>query len=462
MNLLSRIRNRLTKPKGGRVRKDDRGPLREFVYLDEVSLYSMLASRKRGIATEFTEMETASLNAEIGSSAGVAFGASASVESRVQSEQQRSSQVLRKAIIQSSFRELYQSEQETLALRLLEDQQIPSLGTGADIEGALDSLLQGSWVIDPEEIRRGELIEVEVELEADPIFHMAVIITTVSDLMEEGDDLFDRGTVGGLDKMRAMARVLESLLGRLAPIRGRLLDYEAVVVGDRELLVHRSVLDQFPTDQKLKRSPVFVVGVTQTELFWQDIRRVLFSRAQYTAFCRLTMAGLTDTWRPVTGADVLAGIAPGLDQQIQEFSESACHAMRTGAQEAVKRSSAQGMQNRQVIEGYADFLCREHGHDLTPEVSDKILGIPLNGDWLHTVDGRREVLSQVVDVLNAEFGVETSSEAAYGAREAALKLAGLSLTGEPLSDEPNVTARDFPSPPRPERFFNAEITAIYW
>ena len=59
-------------------------------------------------------------------------------------------------------------------------------------------------------------------------------------------------------------------------------------------------------------------------------------------------------------------------------------------------------------------------------------------------------LSQVVDVLNAEFGVETSSEAAYGAREAALKLAGLSLTGEPLSDEPNVTARDFPSPPRPE------------
>ena len=130
-----------------------------------VSLYSMLASRKRGIATEFTEMETASLNSEIGGSAGVSFGASASVESRVQSEQQRSSQVLRKAIIQSSFRELYQSEQETLTLRLLEDQQIPSLGTCTDIEGALDSLLQSSWVINPEEIRRGELIEVEVELE---------------------------------------------------------------------------------------------------------------------------------------------------------------------------------------------------------------------------------------------------------------------------------------------------------
>ena len=191
MNLLSRIRNRLTRPKRGRVRKDDRGPLREFVYLDEVSLYSMLASRRRGIATEFTEMETASLNAEVGGSAGVAFGARASVESRVQSEQQRSSQVLRKAIIQSSFRELYQSEQEALALRLLEDQQTPSLGTRTDIEGAFDSLLQGNWVIDPEEILRGELIEVEVELEAEPIFHMAVIITTISDLMEEGDDLFD-------------------------------------------------------------------------------------------------------------------------------------------------------------------------------------------------------------------------------------------------------------------------------
>ena len=120
------------------------------------------------------------------------------------------------------------------------------------------------------------------------------------------------------------------------------------------------------------------------------------------------------------------------------------------------------MQNRQVIEGYVDFLRREHGHDLTPEISDKILGIGLNDDWLHTVDGRREVLRQVVDVLDAEFGVETSGKAAYRAREAALELAGLSLTGEPLSDEPNATARDFPSSPRPERFFNAEITAIYW
>ena len=65
-----------------RVQEYSHGPLREFVYLDEVSVYSLLASRKGGIATEFTENQTASLNSSVGGEIGIGFaGAKASVES---------------------------------------------------------------------------------------------------------------------------------------------------------------------------------------------------------------------------------------------------------------------------------------------------------------------------------------------------------------------------------------------
>ena len=69
-------------------------------------------------------------------------------------------------------------------------------------------------------------------------------------------------------------------------------------------------LEQMPDGARIKTCSAFVVGVTQRDLFWKDIRQVLFSGARYTVFCRLGMSGLADKWHPVKVADVLAGIAP--------------------------------------------------------------------------------------------------------------------------------------------------------
>ena len=56
-----------------RTRSASSETLREFVYLDEVSVYSLLASREHGIATQFTERQTAALNSEVGSSFNIGF-----------------------------------------------------------------------------------------------------------------------------------------------------------------------------------------------------------------------------------------------------------------------------------------------------------------------------------------------------------------------------------------------------
>ena len=60
-----------------------------------------------------------------------------------------------------------------------------------------------------------------MELESDPIFRMATIITTFFELMEDNEELFGNAISAQLPEIRSVARLLESLLAGLVPIRGR-------------------------------------------------------------------------------------------------------------------------------------------------------------------------------------------------------------------------------------------------
>ncbi len=73
-------------------------PLRESVYLDDVSVYSLTASRLGSIATEFTDTETSTLGGEVESwLEGFGGFAKGSVRAKSSSSRVQSSQVLRKS-----------------------------------------------------------------------------------------------------------------------------------------------------------------------------------------------------------------------------------------------------------------------------------------------------------------------------------------------------------------------------
>ncbi len=204
-------------------------PLREFVYLDEVSVYSLLASRKGSIATEFTESQTTSLNSNVGGEIGIGFaGAMASLESSRQSSRIQASQVLRKSVIQTSFKELYEIERASLAMKPLESDKAPELTEISELESRFESLASEMWIIEPDAMRRGQLLEVEVELEADPIFRMASVITTIQELIEDNEFLFGREMTNRLPQMRPWRNCWKAcssgwfLSGRPSSATGRL------------------------------------------------------------------------------------------------------------------------------------------------------------------------------------------------------------------------------------------------
>ncbi|MXW75320.1 MAG: hypothetical protein F4Z58_04650, partial [Acidimicrobiaceae bacterium] len=367
-----------------------------MLYLDEVSVYSLLASRKGAIATEFTESQTASLNSEVGGSLGGGFGVTkAEVRSRIESAQSRTSQVLRKAIIQTSFKELHDLERPGLRLACARNNsRTPETNSRADLERHLNQHLSTGHIIDPRTLGRGDLIEVEVVLEADPIFRVSTIITTIREILEENMQLFSGENVDQLAEMRSIGRLLESLLADLVPIRGTLVNYRVVEFGGSEYLVHRDLADPFGVGGDLALSDAVVVGVAERDLFWKDIRRVLFSGSRFTVFCRLGGEGLQDRWRPIKLMDVLHDIHPVFGEQIGDLGETALRAMEVAVDASQQPQSLSGEREDPLLQQYITMLVESHGQVLDPnEVADLVAAVEPPAGWTETIDERRSVLS---------------------------------------------------------------------
>ena len=436
----------------------DSGILREFVYLDEVSVYSILASRKGWVATEFTENQTASLNSDISATLGPD-----TISASLHASRFHGSQIVRKAIIQTSFKELYEIESGSLALPLPSTEKgIPNATTLSDLEEQFESLSTDHWIVDPCMISRGDLFEVEVELEADFIFQMMSTITTLRELVENNESIFGQEVSEKLPEMRAMAQVLDSLLVGLVPIKGRLVNYAWTRIGEKEVLIHHTLANQMAPPHELIEYPVYVAGVTQTNLFWKDIRRLLFSRAEYSVFCRLAASGLQKSWNPVKLTGLLEGVFPQFTNLLDEFRQSSEEEF-FGLASVPSNIVAQEKQTyKEIIENYTKRVAEHHGHCLdSQDIKSAISDNPIDERMLCTVEGRRAVFGHVTKQIDEKLGVETSKKDAYNIRQNTMRDTGLSNTPNQHRAQHKRADRLTPAK-KNDRFLDAEFIAIYW
>ena len=429
------------------------------MYLDEVSVYSLLASHKAGVADTFTETATASLTSDLGSSIGAA---GTSVSAGAGSSQSQSSQVVRKATVQTHFKELYEIEQPMLVIRTLALTDPPTPTDVVDLQAMLEDSTRGRWVVGPAALSRGELIEVSVELDTDPLFRLSTVINTVRRLVDENPALFARSGITQLDEMRAVAQVLESLLEGLVPVRGRLVDYAFATIAGEDVLIHTAVLDKMADDARPATGPVYVAGVAQHSFFWNDIRRTLFSNPRYTMLCRIAATGLSSRWSPTTTVDLLGALAPEFEERMSEFTSQAEAAMGASAGMTATPSPTDA-RGESVLRSYIDLLARRKEAALPSDVVDELLAdAPKDESWLSSVDSWRPVFAAVTERVNVHLDVDTSPEEAYEARQTALQVAGEA----PLTNLSELSPERFASKSSgsatTERFLDTEIVAIYW
>ena len=217
MNFLKRILARIRPRKKKDTLKIEKGSLREFVYLDEVSVYSLIASTLGPIAEQFTDTHTSSRQSEMESSAGAGAGvAKAELNARIMNNQTSGTQVVRKSIVQATFKQLYESELDSLSIRSKpRDIKQPKIRNRDELFATVQTPADGYWIIDPLDLSRGKLFELEVELEADPIFRVSTFTSTILEILEENADLFGLDVAGELAQMKSVGRILEKLkIGR--------------------------------------------------------------------------------------------------------------------------------------------------------------------------------------------------------------------------------------------------------
>lgn len=421
-------------------RPHGRHPLREFVYLDEVSVYSLLASRSGPVPTDFTDTETASLKDEVSSGASLGVsGAKAELRTRMESATGTSSQIVRKSSAQARFKQFLEAEENGFLF-------------------SVSPVVSGD--APPPTLRRGELFEMSVELDAHETFRISQTIASILEILnQDGVQLLANVDPVEMKKVLAFNRILERLLVGLVPIRAKAVDYVVLLQeGTAPQVVARSVLPDISIqEESIGVEPLYVVGFAQRDLFWKDPRTVLFGQHRFTLTGRLTSESVQDRWSPVKLTEVLRPFMP----EVADDLELAGHHFATSFQASATGAGevAQTERLHEALSDYVGRLTTDEGaaNDVRQTLIERIdgFGAMLDGNLEQT----RAVFDEVTDMLRQRVG----DESVDGTEIATHRSSVISTYGLPPGLAPDDPPVEAPTDSGIDEWsLEAEVIALYW
>ncbi|RPK78203.1 hypothetical protein EES45_18480 [Streptomyces sp. ADI97-07] len=426
------------------------------MYLDEVSVTSLLSSRTGAIPSEITDTMSTSSRSEVtrGLEADIKI-LKPSMGSVLENTRTQDRQVLRKATIQATFRDLYKNERERLTIcPVPESVDLPS---GSQLYALMDSperILDSPWIISSERLARGNLIEVEVELQADPIFRVSAFFSSFLDMITDSEELAGQVDQAQASKVREFNGILERLRVGLIPIRCRLVDYQTFATTRGEYLIHRRLVEALPEDRRPALTPAFLVGVTEQDLYWKDTRRILFSDAEVRILCRLNKLGIQSTWNSVKLADMVGSLLPEFSEMMNSFGSDALNAMMTNTGGGGTHDS-----NAETLVTFASLIATDAGISLSDEERAEVQRLAMENS--HLLEGElpeiRAAFTSISDYVLTQHGAELDAERVSSLRTRARSQAGL---------RQGLAIQGTSSAPAPDteqgRFLDSEVIAIYW
>ncbi|MPQ93228.1 hypothetical protein [Thioclava sp. JE_KL1] len=450
-NAFQRATQRFCRQK--RISNSEPEPLREFVYLDEVSLASLLASQKGEITDNITSQTGNELGAEISGSVSThnPLTPSAEVRSRFQTTNSNSLQTIRKATAQSLFRELHKLDY----LRKIQPVKVSERAKSIE---DLRSTKFSHVVHSASDLKRGDLIEFKVRLSASWIFQISTMVAEFSDMFDESPVLFiDQVNFLDLYQARNANKIISKLLAGLIPVDGVVSDY-VVVKGEENLIVHRDAIKGLDIEMQ----PLRIVGVTEHLAYWKDIRRILFADNEFTILCRLSKSNIQNNWNPIKAADIFKEFAPDLSHQIEATTRAAM--MQSTNEDFENRPAADTNKMVLALRRYKDILLQRVGKDSNiDQISD--LDRFIADLWFDdsTAEGQRAAFASVKNKVVEITEHEISSDDDLAAREHVRNSLKIPLLSQP-SRVVQQKAEIAPPAAKKEKthLLDVEVVAIYW
>ena len=445
------------------ARRQKTGGLREFVYLDEVSVYSLLTSRCGPIAVEFTDTESRSLSAEMNADATAdLIVAEAKLAGRAMRNVVSSTQVQRKSIVQTAFRDLYDLEAPAMILNVNSDEspgekRVPPRGLG------WGEYIRDGWAVSASQLTRGTLLELEVVLDTPSVFKTSSVVSAVLDLLGQNPELFSSIDDPTLSQVRAFDNILTRLLAGLVPIESKATEYEVATVGGEDFVAHRVAVDSLDPHDAASRRPLTLVGVAEERLFWRDTRRVLFSGARVRALCRVAQDSLHSDWTPVKLANVLESVVPGLSVQLDDSFRHVLETIRAGAGVAHSdaRMPSDSMLSDILLE-YAKRVAAECGNTLQDDIQTVLSDMAeRNPVELESIEESRALFKQVDEVVLRD---RTSKITAVRLAEIRDEVRNKTRPAPPFARDSSLIPPGLNPTTGPEsaHMVDTEFVAIYW
>lgn len=121
--------------------------------------------------------------------------------------------------------------------------------------------------MDSARLARGQLLEAEVQLEAEDTFQFNEVVSAIPKIVQDDLETFGFDRNESFDQVSSVNRILEKLLVGLGPIRGCAADYRVVKLEEQEWIVHRKLLSKLDEIDLLSTHSLYVVGVADQSLF---------------------------------------------------------------------------------------------------------------------------------------------------------------------------------------------------
>lgn len=299
MNLLKRVRSinfwirRKTRGLAVRLLRkltSSPGDLRQFVYLDEIALRSLMASRYG--AEEVKQIESRSTSRDVGSNSTAQVGLPATMTlaggKNSTSSKSRSLEVERQPTVQSMFAEFLQREREAGAL-------VWDSTTGKTTH--------------PKKVERGHLMQVKVRLAADPVYRINAIISEFSDMPQS----FSQSGQLDMAQLAEVSNVLDRLMVGQIPIRAEVVGQGAQKDGAGYLIAGR---------ENTSSCSLYIVASTDEDKYWTDTRRVLYGNQEFNVLVRVTADGPTNEWSPIKLFDMMRHFIPNISDTLGQFEDA--------------------------------------------------------------------------------------------------------------------------------------------
>ncbi len=432
-----------TKSRGRVLPRGTVGAIREFVYLDEVAVTSMVSSLLGTVMESSTESVTREILAELATShdAKVPFY-SGSVSGKVGGNLGSGRSVHRKANIQAIFSELEGELQGRYCLRANKSQSEQATHTASL---SLDEALRRGWAVAVDDLARGKPFEVDVELGLDESYSILALIETFNDFASE-QELIGEEAAEAFRPAQSLGRVLRMMMGGLVPLDCTLPDLRVVSRSGSDFLVNTAMVPGLGVGSAAR--PVRLVAICEETLFWKDIRRVAFERGRYRITGRIARSGLQRTWSPIKMSEVIRRYAPEVARELDALPTTMAEAMHAGI--ATANSISPGLIN--ALECFESSLAAKRGLHKGDSSMDELVRMINPGLSYDTPDEWRPLFDKASRYLADKWVTEFSPEELLEAR------AGLLPEG-PRTAVPGVRNE---SGSADGLYLEADIIAIHW